>query len=140
MVKEEKSVRSKVTHKILILVVKYIPMLISIFYILNTILCWVNIDTPVISNIAGVSLLTWLFLYLSSIVFQFCIYHRMFLYYILVTDIINIYDFYLGIPISTVQLLSVHSVIISVLLFLLLYIHIKNHDKNNKGDIIKDYR
>lgn len=140
MVKEEKSVRSKVSHKVLILVVKYIPMLISIFYILNTVLCWVEIDTPVISNIAGVSLLTWLFLYLSSIVFQFCIYHRMFLYYILVTDLINIYDFYLGIPISTVQLLSVHSVIISVLLFLLLYIHIKNHDKNNKGDIIKDYR
>lgn len=140
MVKEEKSVRSKVTHKVLILVVKYIPMLISIFYILNTVLCWIDIDTPVISNIAGVSILTWLFLYLSSIVFQFCIYHRMFLYYILVTDIINIYDFYLGIPISTVQLLSVHSVIISVLLFLLLYIHIKNHDKNNKGDIIKDYR
>lgn len=140
MVKEEKSVRSKVTHKVLILVVKYIPMLISIFYMLNTALCWIDIDTPVISNIAGVSLLTWLFLYLSSIVFQFCIYHRMFLYYILVTDLINIYDFYLGIPISTVQLLSVHSVIISVLLFLLLYIHIKNHDKNNKGDIIKDYR
>lgn len=140
MVKEEKSVRSKVTHKVLILVVKYIPMLISIFYMLNTVLCWIEIDTPVISNIAGVSLLTWLFLYLSSIVFQFCIYHRMFLYYILVTDLINIYDFYLGIPISTVQLLSVHSVIISVLLFSLLYIHIKNHDKNNKGDIIKDYR
>lgn len=140
MVKEEKSVRSKVSHKVLILVVKYIPMLISIFYILNTVLCWIDIDTPVISNIAGVSLLTWLFLYLSSIVFQFCIYHRMFLYYILVTDLINIYDFYLGIPISTVQLLSVHSVIISVLLFLLLYIHIKNHDKSNKGDIIKDYR
>ena len=140
MVKEEKYVRSKITHKVLILVVKYIPMLISIFYMLNTVLCWIEIDTPVISNIAGVSILTWLFLYLSSIVFQFCIYHRMFLYYILVTDIINIYDFYLGIPISTVQLLSVHSVIISVLLFLLLYIHIKNHDKNNKGDIIKDYR
>lgn len=140
MVREEKSVRSKVTHKILILVVKYIPMLISIFYILNTILCWVNIDTPVISNIAGVSLLTWVFLYLSSIVSQFCIYHRMFLYYILVTDLINIYDFYFGIPISTIQLLSVHSVIICILLFLLLYTHIKNYDKSSKGAIIKDNR
>lgn len=140
MVREEKSVRNKVTHKILILVVKYIPMLISIFYILNTILCWVNIDTPVISNIAGVSLLTWIFLYLSSIVFQFCIYHRMFLYYILVTDLINIYDFYFGIPISTIQLLSIHSVIICILLFLLLYMHIKNYDKSSKGAIIKDNR
>lgn len=39
MVREEKSVKNKVTHKILILVVKYIPMIISMFYILNTILC-----------------------------------------------------------------------------------------------------
>lgn len=137
MVREEKSVRNKVTHKILILVVKYIPMIIAMFYILNTILCWINLDTPVISNIAGVSLLTGLFLYLSSIVFQFCIYHRIFLYYILTTDIINIYDFYLGMPISTVQLLSIHSMIIGILLFLLLYIHLKNHDKSNKGDTIK---
>lgn len=137
MVREEKFVRNKVTYKVLILVVKYIPMIISMFYILNTILCWIDIDTPVISNIAGVSFLTWLFLYLSSIVFQFCIYHRIFLYYILTTDIINIYDFYLGIPISTVQLLSIHSIVIGILLFLLLYIHLKNHDKSNKGDIIK---
>ena len=137
MVREEKFVRNKVTYKVLILVVKYIPMIISMFYILNTILCWIDIDTPVISNIAGVSFLTWLFLYLSSIVFQFCIYHRIFLYYILTTDIINIYDFYLGIPISTVQLLSIHSIVIGILLFLLLYIHLKNHDKSNKGNIIK---
>lgn len=117
--------RSNITHKMLILVVKYIPLVISLFYILNTALCWFNIDAPVLSNIAGVSLLTWLFLYLSNIVFQFCIYHRLFLYYILVTDIINIYDYYFQIPISDVELLGIHSVNIGVLLFILLYIHIK---------------
>lgn len=58
MVKEEKCVRSKSLHKLLIIVIKYIPMTISIFYILNTILCWLGIDAPVLSNIAGVSLFT----------------------------------------------------------------------------------
>ena len=76
--------RSNITHKMLILVVKYIPLVMSLFYILNTALCWFNIDAPILSNIAGVSLFTWLFIYLSSVVFQFCIYHKMFLYYILI--------------------------------------------------------
>lgn len=138
MAKEEKFVRSKTLHKALILVIKYIPMIISMFYILNTILCWLGIDAPVLSNIAGVSLLTWSFLFLSDIVFQFCIYHRMFLYYILVDDLLNIYDFYFGIPLSTVEVLEIHSVLIGLLLFSILFVYLKVYVKDNKGDIIKD--
>lgn len=122
----------------MILVIKYIPMIISMFYILNTILCWLGIDAPVLSNIAGVSLLTWSFLFLSDIVFKFCIYHRMFLYYILVDDLLNIYDFYFGLPLSTVKVLEVHSVLIGLLLFSILYIYLKSYAKDNKGDIIKN--
>jgi hypothetical protein len=139
MAKEEKFVkRSKFLHKTLILVIKYIPMIISMFYILNTILCWLGIDAPVLSNIAGVSLLTWSFLFLSDVVFQFCIYHRMFLYYILVDDLLNIYDFYFGIPLSTVEVLEIHSVLIGLLLFSILFVYLKVYVKDNKGDIIKD--
>ena len=136
MAKEEK-LKSKTLHKLLILVIKYIPMIISAFYILNTVLCWVGIDAPVISNIAGVSLLTWSFLLLSDIVFQFCIYHRMFLYYILIDDILNIYDFYFGIPLDTVKVLEIHSVLIGILLFSILIVYLK-HAKDNKGDIIQN--
>lgn len=138
MVKEEKCVRSKSLHKLLIIVIKYIPMTISMFYILNTILCWLGIDAPVLSNIAGVSLFTWLFLFLSSVVFQFCIYHKMFLYYILIEDLLNIYDYYFGIPISNVKILEIHSVLIGILLFSILFVYLNNHvTKDNKGDIIK---
>jgi hypothetical protein len=101
-------------------------------------LCWLGIDAPVLSNIAGVSLLTWSFLFLSDIVFKFCIYHRMFLYYILVDDLLNIYDFYFGLPLSTVKVLEVHSVLIGLLLFSILYIYLKSYAKDNKGDIIKN--
>lgn len=138
MVKEEKYVKNKILlHKILIAVIKYIPMIMSIFYILNTVLCWLGIDSPVISNIAGVSLLTWSFLFLSDLVFRFCIYHRMFLYYILLDDLINIYDFYFGIPLDTVKILEIHSVLIGLLLFSILFVYL-NYDKDNKGDIIKN--
>jgi hypothetical protein len=79
---------------------KYIPMIISLFYLINTITAFIGIDIPILSTISGMSLLTWIFMYIATIVFNFCSYHRMFLYYILIVDIINIIDYYISIPIS----------------------------------------
>ena len=79
---------------------KYIPMIISLFYLINTITAFMGIDIPILSTISGMSLLTWIFMYIATIVFNFCSYHRIFLYYILIVDIINIIDYYISIPIS----------------------------------------
>ena len=79
---------------------KYIPMIISLFYLINTITAFIGIDIPILSTISGMSLLTWIFMYIATIVFNFCSYHRIFLYYILIVDIINIIDYYINIPIS----------------------------------------
>ena len=79
---------------------KYIPMIISLFYLINTITAFIGIDIPILSTISGMSLLTWIFMYIATIVFNFCSYHRIFLYYILIVDIINIIDYYISIPIS----------------------------------------
>ena len=75
-------------------------MIISLFYLINTITAFIGIDIPILSTISGMSLLTWIFMYIATIVFNFCSYHRMFLYYILIVDTINIVDYYIGIPVS----------------------------------------
>ena len=104
---------------------KYIPMLISFIYALNTFAAFIGIDIPAANNIAGMSLLTWIFVYIATIVFKFCIYHRIFLYYILIVDIINIIDYYIGIPISDFQLLMLHSIITGISLFIILFLYLK---------------
>lgn len=53
-----------------------------------------------LSYIGGISVIPLIFLYLASYMFRFCEYHRMFLHYIVFTWIINITDYYVGIPIS----------------------------------------
>lgn len=73
---------NKSIYKLLILMLKYIPMLISLVYVLNTALSYFYIDIPVLSNLAGMSILPWIFMYLSATVFRFCLYHKMFLHYI----------------------------------------------------------
>ena len=120
---------SKNLYKLLIVMLKYIPMIISLCYLANTITAYVGIDIPVLSSIAGMSLLTWIFMYIATIVFKFCSYHRMFLYYILIVDIINIIDYYIGIPVSDFQLLMLHSIITGISLFIILFLYLRT--KNN---------
>ena len=118
-------------HKLLLLVLKYIPMVIALCYMLNTILY-----IEPLSNIAGVSLLTWIFLYLASVVFEFCSYHRMFLWYILIDDVLNIVDYYWSIPISTDNLIRIHNILAGITLFIVLILYVKSNKiiirKNNK--------
>ena len=121
---EARCLRSK-QYKLLLVLLKYIPILISLVYVLNTFATYVGIDIPAANNIAGMSLLTWIFVYIVTIVFKFCIYHRMFLYYILIVDIINIIDYYIGIPISDFQLLMLHSIITGISIFIILFLYIR---------------
>ena len=120
------NLRSKYLYKILLILLKYIPIMIALFYVLNTISALCGIDIPVLSNLAGMSLFTWIFMYIAAWVFQFCIYHRMFLYYILITDIINIYDYYIGINYDIVAL---HISLIGISLFLILYFYVKHNKR-----------
>ena len=130
MVVVEKSRRSNL-QRLLLLVLKYIPMVIALCYMLNTMFY-----IEPLSNIAGVSLLTWIFLYLASIAFEFCSYHRMFLCYILMDDILNIVDYYWSTPISTDNLIRIHNILAGITLFIVLILYVKSNKviirKNNK--------
>ena len=125
---EARCLRSK-QYKILLILLKYIPILISLIYVLNTFAAYVGIDIPAANNIAGMSLLTWIFMYVATIVFNFCSYHRMFLYYILIVDIINIIDYYISIPISDFQLIMLHTIVTGISLFIVLFLYIKKKIK-----------
>ena len=75
-------------------------MIYALLSLLNTILSYFNINVDILSYIGSVSLVTLILLYITFYVFNFCEYYRMFLHYIVVTWIINIIDYYIGIPIN----------------------------------------
>ena len=134
MVVVEKSKRSD--YKLLIIVLKFIPMLTALCYMSSTIFNYFGYNIEPLSNFGGMSLLTWLFIYLASIVFNFCAYHRMFLWYIFIDDLFNIIDYYITIPISTDSILMLHNILIGITLFTVLILYVKDNKsiirKNNK--------
>lgn len=123
----EKSRESK--YKLLIIVLKFIPMLTALCYMTSTIFNYFNYNIEPLSNLGGMSLLTWVFIYLASVVFKFCSYHRMFLWYILVDDLVNIVDYYWNIPISTDNILMLHNIWIGITLFIVLILYVKDNKR-----------
>lgn len=123
------NLRSKILYKIELSLLKAIPMLLAFISLLNSILSYFNIDLYILSYIGGISLFTMVFLYLSSYVFKFCEYHRIFLHYIVVTWVINIIDYYLGIPLNNLEYLCLQMIIAGISLFLILHLYVRSNKK-----------
>lgn len=53
----EEMLKSKRLYKIELYLLKVLPMIISLVYLINIILSYLGIDIPILSNIAGMSLI-----------------------------------------------------------------------------------
>lgn len=118
----ERSVE-KHSYKVFLQTLKVLPMVLAFTCCLNTYLAFFGYEFPLLSYIGGISFSGWLFIYIATIVFKFCIYHRMFLYYVLVTNILSVYEFHIGIPIDDAGLLRLYSFITAVFMFLILFLY-----------------
>lgn len=130
---EEKS--RKIDRKLYMVelsLLKWLPSLIALVYFTNTLFSLFSIDLPILSYIAGVSLIPIVFIYISSYVFQFCVYHRLPLHYVVVNIIICSFDYYIGIPIHNKFIIILHCFVFLIFIFImtLLYL-ISKYEKVN---------
>ena len=121
----EESLRNKRLYKVFVVVLKALPLLFALVAALNTILSFLAIDLIILSYIGSISFLSLIFLYLSSYVFHFCAYHRIFLDYAVINNIINVIDLYIGIPITDLGMLCVQMMILFVVLVIALILYLK---------------
>ena len=122
MVAEERKQINKRQYKLVLQTIKIIPMLLAVCDLTNTLLYLLGFNIEVLSFIGGVSYLTLAFLYLISYVFRFCLYHRMFLHYILVNNLIGTVEYTVGIPISDQAFIYGWTILTGLFLFAILYI------------------
>lgn len=126
----EANLTNKLLYKTHLYLLKIIPMIMAFICILNTVLSYFDLDVVFLSYLGSCSILMVVYLYVSSYVFKFCEYHRMFLHYIVVVTGFNTYDYYAGIPLNDLQLFMVYQIITGVFLFLTLYFYVKSHKKS----------
>jgi len=112
-------------HRLLLIVIKYIPFVIGMFYFLSTILSCFGVITVIIPVISQLSIFSGLFILLASYVFDFCIWHRLPIYYCWTVDILSFIDITYGIPMQNHAMLMIYLLI--TIVFILLGMYLKNH-------------
>lgn len=122
---------NKRMYKLELLCVKYVPIIIAAIMLLNAILARFDLYIDELNYIAGTSFLTLIPMYISSIVYKFCKYHRMFIHYILTHKIVATIDMYIGIPLDDSMLLLLYLIIAGIFAFLALYLHQKYGGRKN---------
>ena len=118
-------------YKLEVLSVKYIPIIIAGIVLFNSILSYFDIYVTWLDYIAGTSLLTLVPMYISSYVFKFCGYHRMFINYIVAHKLVETIDMYIGISVTDLMLLFIYLILAGIFAFIIIYWHQKC--KNDKG-------
>ena len=108
--------------KLFVLVSKVLPMILALCHLTNCAFGYFSWNNIILGYISGISILTVCYLYLVSYLIKLCGYYRMFLHYCVIIDIINIYDYYIGIPITNIQLMFLYIIITIIVMFIILYL------------------
>lgn len=127
----EGNLRSKL-YKAEITLIKALPFLLAVLYLIATVLDYYMISSTIINYIAlGI---LYVFIYISSYVFKFYEYHRMPIHYIVLINILSVYDVYIGIPLDTFRLMQMYAIVTCLFVFLTVYLYVKNHKKPTSKD------
>lgn len=110
---------NKKIYKYELLIIRIIPMMLSGICILNSSLSYFYVDWPILSYIGGTSMIMIVFMYLSSAVFKFCVYHRMFIHYLLFSLLLNSVDWYTGFTANFEDIMLILYNLIGISLFVL---------------------
>jgi hypothetical protein len=101
----------------MIFTLKILPAVMASSYLIELISTLLGFGTQVLVNFIGMIAAPVLFMYLASYVFKFCEYHRMFIHYVLIIEILTTAKWYFPLIVTGQILLNV-TFVLSVLLII----------------------
>jgi hypothetical protein len=125
---------NKRLYKLTILTLKFLPVVMASAFMISNLIHIKAIQ--IIAHVIGINAAQFLFIYLTSHVFKFCNYHRIFIHYLVLKETINLIDWYIGIPISDKAIQIVHIVIAVIFIVIAVKMY---YNKNIKCIKNKDY-
>lgn len=117
---EEKQNKKQI--KRFVLFTKYLPILIAMIHFINTTISFFHGNDIPLNYIGGISFVFICYLYIASYTFKLCEYHRMFIHYTVFCNILNIIDYYIGIPMNDVNYYILQVIITIITMFIVVYL------------------
>lgn len=115
------AVKFNISMKTFVLVTKVTPMLLAFCHLVNTILSYFYIDCIFLNYFASISIISTAYMYIVSYAIKLCEYYRMYLHYCVTINILNILDYYIGLPISDVEIYLLFVIVTIIFMFLIIY-------------------
>ena len=112
-------------HKILLILLKYLPVALGVEYFLATVLQYFDVEVGYLSYGFYIGLVPLIFIFVCSYVFKFCEYHRIYLYYIILNEVMNIINYNVELNITDTAFIRIHIIVffIATLLTTILYLY-----------------
>lgn len=128
---KEENYLKRSNYKLFLFISKYLPYVLSLLYMTNTIFSIFFIDLPILSIIGGMSILPIIYILCTSFLFKYCIYHRLPIYYICLNDCINWLVFKEIIPMSDIMYIicSLLLIFVTIIITTILYLKEKKRKK-----------
>ena len=120
---------NKNLYKIFLSTVKYTPIFLAIAQTLNIATNYIGISAIWIQFLGGISFPFLLMLYIISYVFKFCYLYRIPLQYLTILSVVAIIDSLFGIPISTINMFRIYTIIFGVFIITFVVYMYKNRNK-----------
>lgn len=110
-------------NKLSVLWVKYLPIAAVLCCLINTMGSFAGFNFEAVGYIFQV--LVFIGLLLLSYVLQFCAWHRCLIWYVVCNQLLNIFDYYVGIPVNDKGFFMLHIILIGITIITLTYLHVK---------------
>lgn len=107
-----------------------LPMIMSFSYLIMFVLANTVEDWVILPHILGTVIAPLAFVYLTSYVFRFCAFHRMFIHYYAFVELLNVTDYYVRIPISDEAITILHDSVTIIFLISVVITYIIKYKKD----------
>lgn len=111
-------------HKLLIFVLKILPAIMAGSYVIEMISIFLGFGTQVLVNFIGMIVAPILFMYLASYVFKFCEYHRIFIHYVLILEILTTVKWYYPVIVTSQLVLNISFVLSGLLMLCVVFFNV----------------
>jgi disulfide bond formation protein DsbB len=104
-----------------------IPFICTIILITHLIFNSLGYDFKAFNYLGGTSIIVWIYFLWNSYIYNLCIYHRIYLYYIIFANSLAIIDNYLKLPINTHTYYTILFIGFGIAIIIYSYLKYKNN-------------
>lgn len=108
------------------------PFTCTVILVIHLICDFLGCESRIFNYIGGTSIIVWMYLLWNSYVFSMCLHHRIFIYYLILANLLGMTDYNIGLPITTENYCLMLFLGFGISVILYSYLKFKENKKRNE--------